>query len=103
MQVAPTDSLAAARSAIPRDVEVRIGGIDVPSLLSMGGIMSKPYALTLAVAVAVMVVPQAGSATMWQALAGAQNFDEAIQVEAFLPNELWVHAGDSITWTFPAG
>ena len=65
--------------------------------------MSKRYALMLSAAVAVMVVPQAGWATAWEALAGAQNFDEAIQVEAFLPNELWVHAGDSITWTFPAG
>src|SRR5215472_8293282 len=32
---------------------------------------------------------------------GAQSTDEGIQALAFLPNELWIHAGDSITWTFP--
>jgi hypothetical protein len=24
-----------------------------------------------------------------------------VQALAFLPNEIWIHAGDSITWTFP--
>ena len=65
--------------------------------------MNKRYALALAAALAVLVASQAVGATTWQSLAGAQSFDEAIQVEAFLPNELWVHVGDSITWTFPAG
>ena len=65
--------------------------------------MSKRYALALAAALAVLVASRAVGATTWQSLAGAQSFDEAIQLEAFLPNELWVHAGDSITWTFPAG
>jgi len=27
--------------------------------------------------------------------------DQAVQALAFLPNEIWIHAGDSITWTFP--
>jgi plastocyanin len=65
--------------------------------------MSKRYVLALAAALAVLVASRAVGATTWQSLAGAQSFDEAIQVEAFLPNELWVHVGDSITWTFPAG
>ncbi len=50
---------------------------------------------------AVLNAPQAVRAAAWQAIAGAQRTDEGIQALAFLPNELWVHAGDSITWTFP--
>ena len=65
--------------------------------------MSKRYALALAAALAVLVASRAIGATTWQSLAGVQSFDEAIQVEAFLPNELWVHVGDSITWSLPAG
>ncbi len=33
---------------------------------------------------------------------GAQSQDKGRQVVAFLPNELWVHAGDSIQWTVNA-
>lgn len=51
---------------------------------------------------AVCIVPQAVGAATWQVLAGAQSSDMGRQALAFLPNELWVHAGDSITWTFPA-
>src|SRR5256885_13988909 len=50
---------------------------------------------------AVLIVPQAVWATTWQAIAGAKSTDEGTQALAFLPNELWVHVGDSITWTFP--
>jgi plastocyanin len=49
----------------------------------------------------VLLVPQAVHAMVWSATAGAQSTDEGIQALAFLPNEVWVHAGDSITWTFP--
>jgi plastocyanin len=51
---------------------------------------------------AIALCPQAVQATTWQALAGAQSTDEGIQALAFLTNELWIHVGDSITWTFPA-
>lgn len=37
----------------------------------------------------------------WQAIAGAESADRGSQALAFLPNEFWVHAGDSIRWTFP--
>src|SRR5215467_11390692 len=37
----------------------------------------------------------------WQARAGAETPDRGSQVLAFLPNEFWIHAGDSIRWTFP--
>lgn len=50
---------------------------------------------------AVVIAPPAVWAKAWQAAAGAQTTDEGIQALAFLANELWVHVGDSITWTFP--
>jgi len=46
-------------------------------------------------------LPQFVQAAMWQATVGAQNNDEGMQALAFLPNEMWIHAGDSIAWTFP--
>jgi len=55
----------------------------------------------LAVFVTVFVTPQRVQAATWQATAGAQSTDMGKQALAFLANELWVHAGDSITWTFP--
>lgn len=36
----------------------------------------------------------------WQAKVGAQSPDRGRQALAFLPNEIWIHVGDSITWTF---
>jgi hypothetical protein len=39
----------------------------------------------------------------WKATLGAQNKDMGKQVIAFLPNELWIHMNDSITWTSAAG
>jgi plastocyanin len=38
----------------------------------------------------------------WQASVGAQSQDKGRQVVAFLPNELWIHVGDSIQWTVNA-
>ena len=35
----------------------------------------------------------------WTATIGAQSPDLSRQGLAFLPNEIWVHAGDSVTWT----
>ncbi|HEY3841154.1 MAG TPA: plastocyanin/azurin family copper-binding protein [Bryobacteraceae bacterium] len=37
----------------------------------------------------------------WQARAGAETPDRGSQALAFLPNEFWIHAGDSIHWMFP--
>jgi hypothetical protein len=33
----------------------------------------------------------------WHATVGGQSDDMAKQALAFLPNEIWIHAGDSIT------
>jgi plastocyanin len=49
---------------------------------------------------AVFLVPQLVQA-QWQATVGAETDDRGKQALAFLPNEMWIHPGDSITWTFP--
>ena len=46
--------------------------------------------------------PSASQAQTWQAAVGAQSVDKAKQVVAFLPNEIWIHAGDTINWTVAA-
>jgi plastocyanin len=57
------------------------------------------------VASAVMVIVTAGAAVstvwaeQWTAAVGAENADLGSQALAFLPNQLWIHAGDSILWT----
>jgi plastocyanin len=40
-------------------------------------------------------------ADTWQLRSGAESPDVGKQALAFLPNEVWIHAGDSIRWTFP--
>lgn len=45
------------------------------------------------------MVPQLAKA-QYTAYAGAETKDESVQADAFLPNELWILAGDSITWKF---
>jgi plastocyanin len=39
----------------------------------------------------------------WLATVGGQSADMSKQAVAFLPNEIWIHAGDSITWRFASG
>jgi plastocyanin len=41
-------------------------------------------------------------AAQWNASVGAESDDLGRQDLAFLPNEIWIHAGDSITWTVTA-
>ena len=36
----------------------------------------------------------------WQAKVGAETPGMGRQALAFLPNEIWIHAGDSVNWTF---
>jgi len=50
---------------------------------------------------AAIIVSKAVQGESWHALAGAESPDHAVQVIAFLPNEMWIHADDSITWSFP--
>lgn len=52
-------------------------------------------------AVAVLGFPRTTAAQAnWNAKVGAETPDMGRQALAFLPNEIWIHAGDSITWTF---
>src|ERR1700738_2518540 len=58
--------------------------------------------LRWALVLAVLIVPQAGRALEWRATVGAQSGDKGRQALAFLPNEIWIHAGDSIEWRWDA-
>jgi plastocyanin len=51
-------------------------------------------------ALSVLLIPQLVQA-QWQAIVGAETRSRRSQALAFLPNQLWVHTGDSIRWTFP--
>jgi plastocyanin len=48
-----------------------------------------------------LAVPGSALAETWQLQAGAESPNRGAQALAFLPNEIWIHAGDSIRWTFP--
>jgi plastocyanin len=50
---------------------------------------------------AAVIFSQAVHAQSWHATAGAQSPDKGMQALAFLPDEIWIHAGDSITWSLP--
>ncbi len=55
----------------------------------------------LTLLVAVLLVTQGLQARyQWHANVGAQSADKGRQALAFLPSELWIHAGDSVTWYF---
>ena len=65
-------------------------------------------ALGLVALLGVAVVPGAASAaavkpTNWKLTAGAQSHDEGIQANAFLPHDVAVNVGDTITWTVATG
>jgi len=46
-------------------------------------------------ALSILIAPRVACAATWQATVGSQSTDKGIQALAFLPNELWIHAGDS--------
>src|SRR5262245_18423071 len=45
------------------------------------------------------LLPMAQAQVTWKVDLGAQSKDAAKQALAFLPNEIWIYEGDSITWT----
>src|SRR5215813_465571 len=61
-------------------------------------IFSKPRLMLVG---GLLLLPQL-SAAQWNAKVGAESNDLARQDLAFLPNEIWIHAGDSITWSVTA-
>ena len=50
-----------------------------------------------------MLLPIVSPGQSWQATVGSQNIDASRQAMAFLPNEMWIYQGDSITWKTNAG
>jgi plastocyanin len=62
-------------------------------------ILKRAASFTLAALLAGFAARMA-SATEWKASVGAQTTDQGVQVLAFLPNEFWIHAGDSIRFNF---
>lgn len=50
-------------------------------------------------ALVILGFPYSASA-QWHAKVGAETPSMGRQALAFLPNEIWIHAGDSVTWTF---
>ena len=50
---------------------------------------------------AALILSRTVHAQSWQATAGAESRERGSQALAFLPNEMWIHERDSITWTFP--
>jgi plastocyanin len=56
-------------------------------------------AIGTAVLLAIVSMPRSLHAQwQWHAVVGAQSKDLGHQALAFLPNELWIHEGDTITW-----
>jgi plastocyanin len=50
------------------------------------------------VTIALLIFGTVVHAQVWTAAVGAQSNNQGKQALAFLPNELWIHAGDAITW-----
>ena len=62
------------------------------------------FVFTSLLLLGVSSMPQVALAQQnWNAAVGGQSKDMAKQAVAFLPSEIWIHAGDSITWTFNSG
>lgn len=60
-----------------------------------------PHVFLALLALAVFSFPLNASAQQnWRAKVGAQTPGMGRQALAFLPNEIWIHAADSVTWTF---
>lgn len=66
---------------------------------TFGPLQSTIFFCCACVLAAFMAQPLVHAET-WKATVGAQSHDQGRQALAFLPNEIWIHAGDSITWTF---
>jgi plastocyanin len=60
-----------------------------------------PKLFTAAAIVMVGTATPTVQAEEWRVTVGAESRSQGSQALAFLPNELWIHGGDSIRWTFP--
>ena len=60
-----------------------------------------PFGFGCMLVLAFSLVPQTAKAQKtWYASVGAETKDHAGQAQAFLPNEVWINAGDSIQWAW---
>ena len=60
-------------------------------------------AAALAAGALVPTVVAADTSVVWQAAVGASSKDEAVQVNAFLPRDITVDAGDTLQWNLRSG
>jgi plastocyanin len=87
----------------------------IRKVCALAAATSSPSSLRWMLLLTVLIVPQVlwGAASApatpqptpgktWLATVGAQSNDKGRQALAFLPNEIWIHAGDFIKWTFDA-
>lgn len=65
------------------------------------------WVAALAIAVAAVIAPvsqmAAQAAAPWQVTVGVSNNDLGAEVNYFFPGQIWVHAGDQVTWTWRSG
>jgi len=65
-------------------------------------IRKSPRRFRSAFVVGLLMIPTFAYADTWQLWVGWQTADKAHQALAFLPNEIWIHAGDTVSWTAAA-
>jgi len=58
------------------------------------------FGLFLLLAVLIGGAETASAQQTWYLKVGAESHSAANQADAFLPNEIWIYAGDSIQWTW---
>src|SRR5438093_13286101 len=102
--------------SIPVSPTFHSGGIDPAkrsgtsslSHLLCGGAMTKlsgsKFRLKFSCCALLMsaLFPVFALADNWQLQVGGQNGDRSHQALALLPNEIWIHSGERMTWSFAA-
>ena len=68
-------------------------------ILSRRDLFSVLFGLVLAAGLLASAMAASAQQT-WHVQVGAERHDQAKRVDAFLPNEIWIYAGDSIKFTF---
>lgn len=69
-------------------------------MASLKQLLSTKFVALACILASAGAVPTIVNAQEWQVKVGAQSGDKGTQVLAFLPNELWIHAGDTINFEF---
>jgi plastocyanin len=77
--------------------------IQIPRSIWLPALLRWMLLFTVLIVLQVLWGVASASATppqTWHATVGAQSSDKGHQALAFLPNEIWINAGDSIEWRF---